>query len=402
MAKSRGTIEQHVLRAQSGLLDLAVLARVARMDGHPSMAKHSAGRVLQCRQESTAAVRYVKMERSLTYCSSRASRALPAHLAQRERAVSVVQGNVRTSTRQLVSCAPHLQTMRTAAKERSAYYAIQDVKRTFVDLTELHCYRKHLNVTTAQTQCCLAAIWSALPAGHVRPALLELRQMMIIHNVRYVQLDMPERPARARSAHLVRNQTLRTPRVKRAQLDSLESMVCAVSAQLVHSRLRRSDTVYRARGQKPARMPVITGPAQCALTERLPMKLALHAWNASQGSLGLSDYATHAHLAHANLSVVPHARRVRWVARAPRASVMRVPTARSRPSFGTNASVASMDTQDDRDSARSVKVDAPRIWTALNVCTVSLGMPDRAASALNAHLERSPTQTARLAHHANR
>jgi hypothetical protein len=173
MVRSRRSIAQHVLNALSDSLDPAVVARGATMAGHPSTAKHSVVRVLQCRQESTAAVRYVKTEQSLTYCSSRASRALLARLAHLEHAVSVVQGNVLTSTRQLVSCAPHSQTTRTAAQERSACCALQDVNRTFVGSTGLHCFRKHLNVTTAQTQCCLAIIWPALLAGPVRPALLD-------------------------------------------------------------------------------------------------------------------------------------------------------------------------------------------------------------------------------------
>ena len=131
------------------------------------------------------------------------------------------------------------------------------------------------------------------------------------------------------------------------------------------------------------------------------MRLALRAWNVSQGSLGPSDYATRAHLAHSNLPVVPPARRVSWVALAPWASVMRAPMARSHPNFGSNALHAPKDMQDDRDSARSVRVDAPRIWTALSVFTVNLGTPDRAASALNVHLEQNRMQTALLAHRAN-
>jgi hypothetical protein len=142
------------------------------------------------------------------------------------------------------------------------------------------------------------------------------------------------------------------------------------------------------------------GPVRCALMERLPTKLALRAWIVNQVMLGHSECATRAHLEHANLAAVPPAKRVGWVALVPKASVMRVSTVRRLQTFDTSASIVPLVLQGERDSVRSVRVDAPRTRTALSVFTVNLGTLGRAVSVLNAHLEQNPTQIALLVRHA--
>ena len=81
--------------AQSDLPDLAELARDVRTVGPLSTANHSVVHALRCRQESTAAAQYVKMEQNRTHCSSRAFHALEALLAQPVLAASVGLGNVQ-------------------------------------------------------------------------------------------------------------------------------------------------------------------------------------------------------------------------------------------------------------------------------------------------------------------
>lgn len=198
------------------------------------------------------------------------------------------------------------------------------------------------------------------------------------------------RTAHALSVHLARNRTLQVSHVKHAQLVLLESMVCATSAQPGPSRRHHKDLVCLAHGQKLARMPVIMGPARYALMERPPMRLALHALNANQVTLGLLDCATRAHPEQARTNrLEPLAWRVRSVALVLKVYVMRALMARRRPSCDTSASRVQLDMQDDKGSACNVRVAAPRIQTVLSVYTVSLGTPDRAVCVLNVHLEHS-------------